>query len=315
MHQANADSKSNRFISTSGTRSWQGSVVLWAAIGLSCVLGLEEVSAGWAALPEQSVIDRREPVLDGVAKSFVVVGYSTSFVWPTMLQAMLDQHTGGTRIYHVSNAVIGGSPVGRWIAAPGTDDFEQTYGAMRRDFFGPSANLREDRPQPTVAIVQQSLQRTPTRETRLGPVTSATDEAGIEIGANALEKLAEQLRGDGVERVYIAMHIYKKGYEPEVGNERFALARLLDRGHDFIFAGPDVWSPTIGEHPAAFTDDGLHPNERGAKIMAEGWYRALAGPDARQEIIDALHARAYDLEEITRDYLAWRRTGRGSPQP
>ncbi len=26
----------------------------------------------------------------------------------------------------------------------------------------------------------------------------------------------------GCERVYIAMHIYKEGYEPEVGNERFA---------------------------------------------------------------------------------------------
>ncbi len=44
----------------------------------------------------------------------------------------------------------------------------------------------------------------------------------------------------GLEQVVIAMHIYKKPVEPEVGNERIALARLLKRGHDFISAGPDL---------------------------------------------------------------------------
>ena len=251
-------------------------------------------------------------VLDDTEKSFVVVGYSTSFVWPAMLQDMLDEHAGGERIYHVLNAVVGGSPMGRWIAAPESEDYQETYGAMLRDFFGPAARLRGDLPAPTVAIIQQSLQRTPTPETRLGPVHDIDDPEGIRIGADALEKLARQLYDDGIERSYFGMHIYKEGYEPEIGNERFALAALLERGHEFIFAGPDVWSPTFREHPDAFAADGLHPNERGMRIMAEKWYRALAGAEARQEIIDAMHAREYDVEAMMQEYFAWRREDDGS---
>ncbi len=53
----------------------------------------------------------RNTLLDGDEKSFVIVGYSTSYAWPAMLQDMLDEHAGGRRIYHVLNAVVGGSPV------------------------------------------------------------------------------------------------------------------------------------------------------------------------------------------------------------
>jgi len=245
-------------------------------------------------------------VLDGTAMSLVVVGYSTSYAWPRMLQDMLDEHAGGQGTVHVLNAVIGGSPVGRWTRAPASEDYQDTYGAMRRDFFGEAALLRGDAPVPTVAIVQQSLQRTPTPETRLGPVTSVDDAEGIRTGADALETLVDQLRADGIEQVFIGMHIYKEGFEPEVGNERFALEALLERGHDFVRRGPDVWSLTIREHPAAFTDDGLHPNERGAKIMAEAWYRAIAGDEAQEEIIEAMHGRDYDVDVMMDDYLAWR---------
>ena len=254
------------------------------------------------------------PLLDGSPKSLVVVGYSTSYAWPAMLQEMLDEHSGGERVYHVLNSVIGGSPVGRWIAPPESTDYQDTYGAMEHDFFGPDARLRGAAPEPSVAILQQSLQRTPTPATRLGPVTSAMDDEGIEVGADALERLVTQLRNDGVERVYIGMHIYKEGFEPEVGNERFALDRLLDRGHESVLAGPDVWSLTIAEHPDAFTDDRLHPNERGSKIMAEAWYRSLAGDDARQHVIDAMHERTYDVDKMMGDYLAWRRADGSSQQ-
>jgi len=248
-------------------------------------------------------------VLDGSPKSLVVVGYSTSYAWPQILQEMLDAHAGGQRVYHVLNAVVGGSPVGRWIAPQRSEDYQATYGAMLRDFFGPDAALRGAAPEPTVAIVQQSLQRTPTPETRLGPVTSAIDRKGIEAGADALQRLVEQLKEDGVEQVHIAMHIFKEGYEPEVGNERFALDQLIRRGDPAVVAGPDVWSLTIDEHPAAFTQDRLHPNALGAKIMAEAWYRALAGSAAREEIIGEVRARSYDVDAMMDDYLAWRRTG------
>jgi len=249
------------------------------------------------------------PLLDGTEKSIVLIGYSTSYAWPVMLQEMLDEHAGGQRTYHLLNAVIGGSPMGRWIAPPDSEDYQATYGAMLRDFFGPDARLRGDLPAPTAAMLQQSLQRTPTPETRLGPVTAVDDKRGIEIGADALEKIAFQLLEDGIERVHIGMHIYKVGYEPEVGNERFALEALMQRGHDFIFEGPDVWSLTIREHPAAFTEDGLHPNELGAKIMAAAWYRALAGDDAREQIVEAMEARSYDIDALTNEYLTWRRGG------
>jgi hypothetical protein len=297
----------------------------WALLGLGMIVtaGCSEVPGDSVqaestvqaenAVPESAAPAMPGPVLDGVSKSLVIVGYSTSYAWPAMLQEMLDQHSAGERVYHLLNAVIGGSPVGRWIAPAESDDYQATYGAMRRDFFGADSALRGDVPEPTVAIVQQSLQRTPTPDTRLGPVTSAVDDEGIEIGADALGQLVTQLRADGIERIYIGMHIYKQGYEPEVGNERFALARLLDRGHTFVFAGPDVWSSTIAEHPEAFTEDGLHPNERGAKIMAEGWYRALAGSEAREEIVSMLQERAYDINQMTGAYLAWRR-GDDAPQ-
>ena len=138
-------------------------------------------------------------------------------------------------------------------------------------------------------------------------MTSASDHEGIRIGADALEKLVEQLRADGIGRFHIAMHIFKDGYEPEVGNERLALNALVDRGDPTIFAGPDVWSLTIKAHPEAFTDDGLHPNTVGAKIMAEAWYRSLAGDAARQDIIDAMNARSYDDDALMNEYLEWRR--------
>ena len=285
-----------------------GRFALLCGVGLltlGCTAGTDGQAAD-AAVGAVMPVEDPGTVLDGQEKSLVLVGYSTSYAWPTMLQDMLDEHAGGTRTYHLLNAVIGGSPVGRWIAAPESEDYQATYGAMLKDFFGNDARLRGDLPAATVAMAQQSLQRTPTPDTRLGPVTSIDDRAGIEIGADALEKLANQLRDDGIERVYYGMHIYKPGYEPEVGNERFALEALLARGHDFIFAGPDVWSATIREHPAAFTEDGLHPNERGGKIMAEGWYRALAGDEARQDVIDAMHARSYDIDALMQEYFAWR---------
>ena len=284
---------------------------------LLLAIGLTLTGCGGSDAGNESTDAARTPavtadvdvVLDGTTKSLVVVGYSTSYAWPRMLQEMLDEHTDGLRTVHVLNAVIGGSPVGRWIAGPTSEDYQATYGAMVTDFFGGAARLRGDAPPPTVAIVQQSLQRTPTPETRLGPVTSVDDARGIRIGADALQTLVDQLRADGVEQAFIGMHIYKEGFEPEVGNERFALESLLARGQNFIHRGPDVWSLTIREHPAAFTDDRLHPNERGAKIMAEAWYRAIAGNEAQEAVIEAMHGRDYDVDAMMDDYLTWRAGG------
>ena len=124
--------------------------------------------------------------------------------------------------------------------------------------------------------------------------------AGWSIVASLREKA-------GLDRIYIAMHIYKEPVEPEVGNERIALARLLSRGIPYIDAGPDVWAPTRATFPDSFSDDQLHPNETGMKIMAEGWYRTLAGRSARESVIQSMWETDYDIETMMRAYLAWRR--------
>lgn len=254
--------------------------------------------------PPRPAIGGGPTLLDGREQTFIVVGDSTSYAWPAILQDMLDEHAGGQRLYHVQNAVVGGSPVDRWIREPGDPYYEATFGAMQRDFFGEEAALRPNgQPEATMALCQQSLQRT--RSSR-GPVRTSNDAEGIRIGADALEKLSFQLRELGVERVVIGMHIYKEPVEPEVGNERFALKALLARGHDFVHEGPDVWSLTIDRHPDAFDEDGVHPNELGMKIMAAAWYRTLAGSDARDEIVDDMFDRSYDITEMMRHYLAWR---------
>ena len=94
------------------------------------------------------------------------------------------------------------------------------------------------------------------------------------------------------------------------GLQRIALAALLERGNEFGFEGPDVWALTRDEHPQAFTDDGVHPNQRGMKIMAEGWYRTVAGRKVREDIITQMHNREYDIDTMMRKYLDWRRGGR-----
>lgn len=246
----------------------------------------------------------RESLLGGAETSIVIVGDSTSYAWPRMLQKMLDEHSGDERRHHVLNAAVGGSPVSRWIADPESDDYDDTFGAMLRDFFGPEARLRGHAPVPTVALCQQSLQFTGTRR---GPIASADDAEGVRIGADALEKLAVRLHERGIERVYIATDIYEEPAEPEVGNERLALSALLDRGHDFVFEGPDLWTPTRDAHPDAYTEDGIHPAQLGMKIMAEHWYRALAGGAARQDVVDRLYATDYDIETLMTDHLNGRR--------
>jgi hypothetical protein len=232
------------------------------------------------------------------------VGYSTSFAWPDMLQEMLDEQSNGPRVYHVLNAVVGGSPVKIWNADPGTPEYERTIESMLRDYFGSDARLRGDAPEPTIALCQQSLQFT---RTRRGPIADASDTEGIAIGTDALEKFAKRLHRHGIERVYLGMHIYKKPVEPEVGNERLALAALLRRKLPFVCGGPDVWTATRDRYPDAFAEDGMHPGELGTKIMAEGWYRTVAGSAVRQEIIDRMYTRKYDLNTMMKAYVQSRR--------
>ena len=60
-------------------------------------------------------------------------------------------------------------------------------------------------------------------------------------------------------------------------------------------------------YPGCFEEDGIHPNEEGMRLMAEGWYRALAGMHAKEAVVERMWARDYDVESMMRAYIAWRR--------
>jgi len=83
--------------------------------------------------------------------------------------------------------------------------------------------------------------------------------------------------------------------EPEIGNERLALAELAKRGLANFSPGPDVWEPTKAVYPQGFARDGVHPNEMGAEVMAQHWFEALLKHDglevpdwSRQEMEQAI---------------------------
>ena len=230
-----------------------------------------------------------ETVLDGNRKSFVVVGYSTSFMWPDILQFMLDRHEEGA--YDVLNAAVGSSPVVRWL--DGAEQYEQTYTKMLSDYFGEDAKKRGDRPVPAIALCQQSLQGV--FEKFRDGIRHEEDAVRITKGANALQALAAQLNDSGIQTVYIAMHIFKISMEPAIWNERHALNELLARQVHYVRPGPDLWRVTKDSYPEGFSPvDRVHPSLHGSRIMAEGWYRTLAGDAAKDEVVKAMWGHPFD---------------------
>ena len=47
----------------------------------------------------------------------------------------------------------------------------------------------------------------------------------------------------------------------------------------------------------------------GMKIMAEAWYRTLAGGGARPDVIAPMHERKYDVRPMMAEYMRWRKEG------
>ncbi len=246
-----------------------------------------------------SARDRGSEFLDGRPKSLVVLGDSTSLVWPALLQEMLDRHAEKAGVYRVLNASLQDARAAEWTA----QDAAGPTRAMAEDFFGPRARLRERAPAPTIALCQVSLAGIGDER---GPVKSEHDMLGAELGAGALEKLALELRELGIQRVVFATPLYEEGAEPENGLVRVALARLLDRGHPFVVVGPDLWDSSRRYFPDGYDGSRVRPNEFGMKLLAEEWYRWLAGPEAREDVVQALYAKDYEVERLERAYLAGR---------
>lgn len=217
-------------------------------------------------------------LFDGEEKTFVFVGYSTSYRWPNILELMMNRELEDQIVYHVMNAAAGGAPVGTWIAERSTEDWQRSYGRMLRDWFLPlqSRPHMEGRrrfgniPRPTIALVQQSLQRT-------SPIIQGPDDSeNIEKGADAMQELVEALHGDGVELVFITTHIYKYTHEPQVEHEKYALDALLKRGLPYVWPGPELWRATKARWPDVFTQpDQVHLNEKGDALDARLWYEHL----------------------------------------
>ena len=228
----------------------------------------------------------RSEHLTGAARAFVVIGDERSFVWPALLQTVLDAHASKTGVYPVQNASLPAATVRAWTASSP---------AELRTRLAPAAQTTSSK-LPRTALCLVSLSGIGDER---GPVKSEHDMVGGEMGANALERLALELQQAGFERVVFATPFYTPEASNELALERVAIQRLLERGHAFIEAGPDVFDASRRYYPDAYGADRTELNEFGQKLVAEEWYRWLAGPEAREEVVQELYATAFDLERLS----------------
>ena len=217
--------------------------------------------------------DTHEPafrVFDGKPKTMIVNGYSTSFQWPKILQRKLDRYTAGKRVLEVKSVTKGGTPISKWINVQSGEPLSPWIDRLR-------PALKKENGQPIIVLAQQSLQWA--FGDRNAGIRNQEDAGRIRQGAQVIERFASLMLKDGADEVFIAMHIYKKPMEPEIGNERLALAAFIASGPEHVHAGPDVWEPTKKLWPGAFAADKVHPNAIGAEVMAQKWFETLLAHD------------------------------------
>lgn len=210
-------------------------------------------------------------LFNGEKRVFVANGYSTSHKWPVFLQRKIDRYFGGKRVIAVDKVVKNCAPIARWM-----DVDSGTVDPLWEETLTPAV----DREYPVVVLAQQTLYSS------WGPdnpgIEGPSDNADIERGADVFERYTNNLVDDGADLVYLATHIYKNGSEPIKGNERLALAAVLERDIPRLRKGPDVWEPTKANHPEAFATDNAHPSEAGSEIMAHYWFKRLLQSDDRE---------------------------------
>jgi hypothetical protein len=209
-------------------------------------------------------------IFDDSHKLIVVNGYSTSVQWPELLKKKMYRFTGGQPQIDIQSAIHHGSPVARWIDLE-TGDPKKIW----TDKLTPILRGKGERR--AILLAQQSLQGT------FGDFTEGIknneDDERIERGADILTKYVELLKEEGADLIFIATHIYKHPMEPEIGNERLALRKLMERNIPGVLPGPDVWTPTRDLYPTVFQRDGLHPSLIGAELMAQLWFETLLRHD------------------------------------
>jgi len=225
-------------------------------------------------------------VFSGEPRLLIVHGYSTSAHWWAFLQRKIDRYMDGPekRVVEVQLCNKGGTPIARWI------DLETGMPSQAwQQMFTPMIQ-QESGQRPVIVLAQQSLQGVFAESFATG-IRNNQDLQRIERGADAIEQYANLMLKDGAAAVLVGMHIYKVGMEPQIGNERLALAELMKRRPARIHAGPDTWTPTSIRHPLAFAKDKRHPNFIGAEIMAHYWFESLLKRDG-------LKVPAWSLQEM-----------------
>ena len=230
--------------------------------GIAVLMSAVVAAAEPGTLPHQ-------PVLDETPKVFVVNGYSTSFQWPRIFQRKLDRYFG-RRVIEVKSATKGGTPIAKWMNAQTGEPLKPWTDVLR-----PALAASDERPR--IVLAQQSLQWA--FGGRSDGIRTGDDRKRIGQGADVIQRYAEGMLKDGAQEVFIAMHIYKHPMEPEIGNERLAIAEFLKRKIAGVHAGPDVWEPTKKLYPKAFAQDLVHPNGVGAEVMAQKWFETLLEHD------------------------------------
>jgi len=233
-------------------------------IGPTTLLVLLVQAFAFAAEPERIRIFSGEPRL------LVVHGYSTSQHWWAFLQRKIDRYSGGAdgRVVEVGLCNRGGTPIAKWMDL----DSGQRTNAWT-EMLTPMIEAERGK-RPVIVLAQQSLQFVYPGDRRQG-IRNAQDEERIKTGGDVIQRYAELILEDGAAAVVIGMHVFKHNMEPEIGNERLALAALMNRNPTGIESGPDTWEPTRQHFPLAFDRDRLHPNFIGAEIMAHCWFDAL----------------------------------------
>ncbi len=256
-------------------------------------------------------------IFSGEPRLLIAHGYSTSAHWWAFLQRKIDRHMGGPdkRTVEVQLCNKGGTPIAKWM-----DVKTGKPSPAWRQMLTPMIHA-EQRKRPVVVLCQQSLQWA-FADRRAG-IRNAGDAVRIRRGADIIGQYGKQILDDGAAAVFVAMHIYKVSMEPEIGNERLALAHLLKRNPKRIFAGPDVWTPTSKQHPLAFDRDKVHPNYIGAEIMSHYWFATLLKHDglkvpewSRQEMDEAITGKPLGVtrgrDTFTRLLKEWRITRRSA---
>lgn len=244
-----------------------------AILTLLFIVGITSFAVADSTGREQ--VDRNTyQIFDGRKKTIIVNGYSTSFNWPKVLQKKLDLYHGGKRIIEVKSATMGGTPIAKWIDVRTGEPRKPWLERLRPQI--EQASEKGD----VIVLCQQSLQWA-FGDRGVG-INGPDDKQHIKQGADTLEKYVRLLRKDGADAVFVAMHIYKKPMEPQIGNERLALDALMKCNIEGVYHGPDVWTLTKKMYPVAFAQDKLHPNQIGAEIMAQQWFESLLKHDSKR---------------------------------